>query len=150
MSQIRATKERSTFRQVVSVSADIQASAEAVWALLTSAEAQRSWNSTLVSIEGTVANGETVTLVAKSAPERTFRLAVSEVKPHEGMVWSDGNFVFRGVRTFELVPTDTGVRFTMTEEMTGMMLPLIVGSLPDFVPVFETYAADLKRAAEAA
>ena len=37
----------------------------------------------------------------------------------------------------------------MKEEMTGVMFPLIVGSLPDFVPVFEAYAADLKRAAEA-
>jgi hypothetical protein len=36
----------------------------------------------------------------------------------------------------------------MREEFTGIMLPMIKGSLPDFVPVFEAYAADLKRAAE--
>jgi hypothetical protein len=29
------------------------------------------------------------------------------------------------------------------------MLPMIKGSLPDFAPLFEAYAADLKRAAEA-
>ena len=32
----------------------------------------------------------------------------------------------------------------------GLMLPMIAGSLPDFVPVFTQYAADLKRAAESA
>jgi hypothetical protein len=36
----------------------------------------------------------------------------------------------------------------MQEVFTGIMLPMIKGSLPDFGPAFETYAADLKRAAE--
>ena len=30
----------------------------------------------------------------------------------------------------------------------GIMLPMIEGSLPDFGPPFEQYAADLKREAE--
>jgi hypothetical protein len=33
---------------------------------------------------------------------------------------------------------------------SGLMLPMIAGSLPDVVPVFTQYAADLKRAAESA
>ena len=37
----------------------------------------------------------------------------------------------------------------MREEFSGLMLPMIKGSLPDFAPVFETYAEDLRRAAEA-
>jgi hypothetical protein len=36
----------------------------------------------------------------------------------------------------------------MREEFSGLMLPMIKGSLPDFAPVFEAYATDLKRAAE--
>jgi hypothetical protein len=36
----------------------------------------------------------------------------------------------------------------MVEVLSGLMLPMIRGSLPDFGPAFETYAADLKRAAE--
>jgi hypothetical protein len=36
----------------------------------------------------------------------------------------------------------------MTEEFSGWMLPMIKGSLPDFGPVFETYAEDLKRESE--
>jgi hypothetical protein len=37
----------------------------------------------------------------------------------------------------------------MTEVFAGLMLPMIKGSLPDFGPIFEQYAADLKKAAEA-
>jgi hypothetical protein len=36
----------------------------------------------------------------------------------------------------------------MTEVFSGLMLPMIKRSLPDFGPSFTTYAADLKGAAE--
>jgi len=36
----------------------------------------------------------------------------------------------------------------MAEVYTGLMLPMIAGSLPDFGPVFEQYLSDLKREAE--
>ena len=32
--------------------------------------------------------------------------------------------------------------------MTGLALPMAAGRLPDFKPIFERYAADLKAAAE--
>ena len=65
------------------------------------------------------------------------------------MVWSDGNFIFRGVRTYTLTSkSDGSTDFTMSEVFTGAMLPMIAGSLPDFAPEFEKYAADLKRSAE--
>jgi len=150
MSQIQATKERTTFRMSVSVSADIAAPAETVWRLLTEVDEQRRWNSTLMEIDGAIAEGQTVRLKAHSAPDREFKLKVSGVTPNQTMQWSDGMApMFKGVRTFVLTPTDHGVRFEMTEVFTGLMLPMIAGSLPDFVPVFETYATDLKNAAEA-
>ncbi len=37
----------------------------------------------------------------------------------------------------------------MTEVFSGLMLPMAAGRLPDFKPIFERYAADLKREAEA-
>lgn len=36
----------------------------------------------------------------------------------------------------------------MQEAFSGAMLPLIRKSLPDFGPAFETFASDLRRAAE--
>jgi hypothetical protein len=38
----------------------------------------------------------------------------------------------------------------MEERLSGLLLPLIKGSLPDFRPIFERYANDLKREAERA
>jgi len=150
MSRIEAEKIRTTFRMEVSVQADIAAPPERVWQLLASVDAQRDWNSTLMEIDGEIAEGATVRLKAHSAPDREFKLKVSEVVDNRSMTWSDGMApMFKGVRRFTLTPTDGGTHFEMTETFTGLMLPMIAGSLPDFGPVFETYAADLKSAAEA-
>ncbi|MBK8545330.1 MAG: hypothetical protein IPL62_18450 [Caulobacteraceae bacterium] len=59
--------------------------------------------------------------------------------------------MFQGRRTFEIEPLATGSsRFVMTETFSGVLMPMIGPSLPDFAPVFAHYAADLKRAAEGA
>ena len=83
-------------------------------------------------------------------PKRTFKPRVTRFVPPSEMVWSDGFApMFRGVRTYTLAPKPGGgTEFAMTEVFSGLMLPMIRRSLPDFGPVFETYAADLKRAAE--
>jgi hypothetical protein len=75
---------------------------------------------------------------------------VSAFDAGRSMVWSDGMApMFKGVRTFTLEPHEDGTTiFSMTERFSGLMLPVIRGSLPDFGPIFETYAKDLKRAAE--
>jgi len=36
----------------------------------------------------------------------------------------------------------------MAEVYSGIMPPMIAGSLPDFRPVFEQYASDLRREAQ--
>ena len=59
-------------------------------------------------------------------------------------MWREGNPVmFLGVRTYSLTPgqDETATRFQMTEEFSGIMLPLIARRLPDFRPIFERYAA---------
>lgn len=145
----RATKTRAMFRQQTAVAIDITAPAERVWALLTDLPGFVRWNSTVLSAEGRIAEGETVRIQVKLAPERTFNLKVSSVVPNAKMVWSDGNALFRGVRTYQITPQGAGVRFEMDEVNSGLLLPMIRGSLPDFGPSFEQYAEDLKAAAEA-
>lgn len=142
---------RTAFRMSTAVSVDIEAPPPAVWALLTDPARQREWNSTLTSIQGEIKEGGTVELVAVASPGRTFKLKVGEFAANARMVWSDGFApMFRGVRTFALTDLGGGrTRFAMDEVFAGLMLPMIVGSLPSFGPIFETYAADLKRAAEA-
>jgi hypothetical protein len=84
------------------------------------------------------------------APERVFKPKVTELVAPSRMVWSDGMApMFKGVRTFTLTPRGEGsTDFSMVEVLSGAMLPMIKGSLPDFGPPFEQYAADLKREAE--
>ena len=66
------------------------------------------------------------------------------------MTWTGGlSPFFKGVRTFTLLSrTDGSTDFTMQERFSGLMLPLVRRSMPDFGPVFERYAMDLKREAE--
>ena len=151
MTQAKAQKTRTTFRMECAVETRIDAPPERIWALLTDAAGFPKWNSTVTSIEGPITLGQKLTIKVPSAPGRTFGPKVSELEPNVRMVWRDGFApMFQGVRTFTLTKAASGTDFRMNEVFSGLMLPMIAGSLPDFGPIFETYAADLKRAAERA
>lgn len=148
----KASKTTSTFRIGYSVSCEVNAEPHTVWALLTDARRFPEWNSTVSSIEGSIALGERLAVRVPLAPDRVFKPRVTRFEPGRSMEWSDGMApMFRGVRTFTLTSKAPGVtEFSMREELSGIMLPLIKKSLPDFGPAFEAYADDLKRAAESA
>jgi hypothetical protein len=150
MTEPTAQKTQTTFRQDCTVRCAIHAPPARIWSLLTDAAGFARWNSTVVSLTGTIAVGEKLAIKAKVAPERTFTPKVTRLVPEQEMEWSDGFApMFKGVRTFALAPQAGGVtEFTMTEVFSGAMLPMIRGSLPDFGPPFETFARDLKKAAE--
>jgi uncharacterized protein YndB with AHSA1/START domain len=146
----KAKKSRTADALDYAVAVNIAAPAQVVWDQITDAAKQAKWNSTLVKIEGPIALGSTVKLVAKTAPERTFELKVTTFDAPKTLVWEDGGKPFMGVRTITLTPDGAGTRFAMNETLSGRMLSMIEPKLPDFAPSFETYAADLKKAAEAA
>jgi hypothetical protein len=147
----RARKSATAFRMECSVAIRIEAKPDAIWALLTDAEDFPRWNSTVTSVAGKIALGERLALRVKLDPKRVFKPRVTELQAPTRMVWSDGAApMFKGVRTFTLSPrADGATDFSMVEVLSGVMLPMIKGSLPDFGPAFEQYAADLKREAEA-
>jgi hypothetical protein len=131
----------------------IRARPEAVWALLTDAAGYPQWNSTVERINGRIAPGETVTVYAKATPGRAFPLRVTTFEPAQRMVWNGGMplGLFTGRRSFTLTPAPAGeITFAMREEFSGLLAPLITRSIPDLQPMFETFAADLKRRAERA
>lgn len=145
-----ATSTHSMFSRRCSVSTDIDASPERVWRILTTAADFPRWNSTVTGITGDIALGQKLAINVPVS-ERTFTVAVTEFAPHSRMVWADGFApMFRGVRTYTLEPHGAGTRFTMAETFRGLMMPMIARTLPDFVPVFEAYARDLKAEAERA
>jgi hypothetical protein len=147
----KATQTKTTFRSECAVGVNIRAAPKTIWALLTNAADFPRWNSTVKGVEGPIALGSKLALRVAVAPERVFKPKVTQFEPEKRMVWSDGAApMFKGVRTFTLTPRDDGsTDFSMIEVLSGVMLPMIKGSLPDFGPPFETYAADLKREAEA-
>ena len=131
------------------VGVHINASPDAVWAVLTNAEDYPRWNSTVTSLKGSIAQGERIELKVKLDPKRTFKLEVSTFDAPQRMVWEDGNAMFRGVRTFTLTAREDGTTdVTMAEVMTGAMMGMIAKKLPDFRPDFDTFMADLKAEAE--
>lgn len=146
----KATGTKSTFKRVCSVTTNIRATPEAIWSILTNAAAITKWNSTILSFEGRIALNEKITLKSIADPKRTFNLKITEFNAPRKMVWSAGAApMFTGIRTYTLTPNADGTtEFSMSEVIAGLLLPILGASLPDFGPMFEQFAADLKREAE--
>ncbi len=130
----------------------IQASPDAIWSILTDGSKYGDWDSGVERVKGKIAKGEKITVVSKISPGQAFPLTVAEFIAPQLMVWSGGMpfGLFKGVRTFSLEVKDQGTtRFTMREEFSGPLLPLIWGTMPDLGPSFEQFANGLKQRAEA-
>jgi hypothetical protein len=132
-------------------SATIRAAPEAVWRILTDAPGYPSWNTTVTRVDGHIGMGEKVTVHARVAPGRAFPVKVVEFDAPRRMVWSGGMplGLFKGERVFELRPTaGASVEFTMREDYSGWLAPLITKSIPDLQPAFDEFAACLKAHVE--
>lgn len=106
--------------------------AQSIGRLLTDAEGFPRWNSTVSGVEGQIREGECLRLRVPGT-DRVFTPRVSAVVPNVRMTWTGG-----------FAPS------SMEERFSGLILSLVKGSMPDFGPVFERYANDLKHEAERA
>ena len=149
MQAAKITQTRRVFSMTCRVEINIRAPAAAIWSLLTDAPGFARWNSTVSGIEGRIGAGERLRIHVPGT-DRTFAPRVSGVVPNVRMTWTGGVApLFKGVRTFVLRAKDDGsTDFAMGERFSGVMLPLAKGSMPDFGPVFERFANDLKHEAE--
>ena len=149
MSEPKFTQENSALTMTCRVEINIQAKPEVLWNLLTDARRFPSWNSTITNIEGEIREGERLRLHVPGT-KRTFTPKVSGVVPGQRMVWSDGlKPLFKGVRSFVLSPRGKdSTEFVMNERFSGVIFAMTKRMLPDFRPIFEAYANDLKREAE--
>jgi uncharacterized protein YndB with AHSA1/START domain len=131
----------------------IQATPERIWQILTDAAAYPEWNTTVSSVDGRIAPGETVTVHVKASPGRAFPVKVIAFDAPTRMVWSSSMplGLFKGERVYELRASGAaGVDFSMREDYTGLMAPLITKSIPDLQPAFDEFAGCLKARAEKA
>jgi hypothetical protein len=129
----------------------IQSPPGRIWTLLTDAKNFPRWNSTVTAIDGEIRNGQQIR-VRVPGTARTFTPRISNLVPDTRMTWTGGFApLFKGVRTFELRARPGGsTTFVMQERFSGLLLPIAGRAMPDFGPVFERYAADLKHEAERA
>ena len=51
---------------------------------------------------------------------------------------------------YKILQANNGIEFTLREEFSGLLLPLIAGSIPNQTQTFEDFAAGLKAFAEKA
>jgi hypothetical protein len=134
-----------------SATSTIQASKEKVWAILTDGPNFPAWDPSVIRIEGAIVAGGKVVAYSKISPNRAFPAVVTEFVPGQRMAWTGGMpfGLFKGVRTFTLTPQAEGrVNFTLREEFSGPLLPMIGGSIADMTQSFQEAVAGLKAYAE--
>lgn len=141
----KAVTTKKTFSRETAISIDIQANKSIIWALLTNANDYPRWNSTIISIEGNIADGEKIKLKSTLDPKRVFKLSVKEFKPDDRLVWGDS----MGKRIYTLKTIGSGLtNFSMNEKIGGPIFPLFSRMIPPFDQSFEQYVNDLKKEAE--
>ena len=128
----------------------IEASPDAVWAILVDGTTWKDWDSGVEGVEGEIAPGNTIKIRSQAAPGRTFPVKVSGFEPPRRLTFSGGMplGLFKGVRTYALTPEDGTTTFHMREEYVGPLAPLVWRSIPDLSPSFNRFAEGLKRRVE--
>lgn len=128
-------------------SAPIDADAEQVWAVLADGASWPSWDSGVDRFDGVIEAGGKVRVHTGG---RGFPVRVTGFAPPTRIEFSGGMplGLFRGVRTYTVTPSGSGVEFRMREEYSGPLLPLVWKSMPDLQPGFDRFAAGLKERVE--
>jgi hypothetical protein len=130
----------------------IDARPEDVWPVLADTSSWPDWDSGVLGVEGEAAEGSRIKIRSEVNPKRAYPVRVVEFEPNLQMAWLGGMplGLFKGVRRYTLTPEGEGrTRFTMREEFTGPLLPLIWRSMPDMNDSFRQFASGLKRRVEA-
>jgi len=136
-----------TFTAKTSISAPI----DKIWSILVDGARYPMWDPNCEKVEGTIALGKSIVVTSKLATGRSFPVKVTEFEVGKRMVWTGGMplGLFKGTRTFSLRTRSTGaIEFTIREDFTGPLVPIIGGSLPDLDTAFKEFAAGLKDRAE--
>lgn len=137
----------------ISVTTEINAPAEVVWAQLTDTAAFAEWNPFMPSLAGSLAEGERleVRITPPGAKGMTFRPTVTVVEENRELEWL-GRFLVRGLfdgrHTFVLEPVPGGTRLTQEETFTGVLVPVLASTLAKTEDGFRQMNEALKARAE--
>jgi hypothetical protein len=133
----------------------IEAPPETVWPILTDFARYADWNPFIPQAEGAIRKGATIEVRIEPPGGRgmTFRPTLQCVEPHRELRWLGHLGVpklFDGEHIFELHPSEGGTRFVQREIFSGLLVPLLWGTLED--PTrrgFDAMNRALKERAEA-
>jgi hypothetical protein len=131
----------------------IQASPDAVWAILTDGPGYANWNPEINRVDGRIALGQKIKahVVLHGGKVQPVTVRVTELEPPRRMVWKGGMpfGLFTGLRIFDLAQREGGlVEFTMRVHFSGLLSSAIAKSLGDRQPDIDALAAGLKKWAE--
>ncbi|MBV9790053.1 MAG: SRPBCC domain-containing protein [Chloroflexi bacterium] len=133
-----------------SASIDIDATPEAIWAVLIDTTSWPMFDAYSERIEGQLALGETITVYSKLAPGRAFPVKITTLEQPRQMAWSNTAplGVLKSVRTHTISTHGSGSRFEINEVVSGPMLAVLGGALPDLNEPFAAFCSGLKARVE--
>ena len=138
----------------LTTSTGIDASPEAVWAVLSDLPSYPSWNPFIREASGQLAAGERLDLRMQPEGGRAmrFRPTVLKAEPGRELRWLGrlvAPGVFDGEHRFAIEPTAGGSRLTQEERFTGILVPLLAKGLRKrTLPAFERMNEAVKERAE--
>lgn len=129
----------------------IDAAPGAIWAVLIDTANWPKFDPYSERIEGQPALGETITVFSTLAPGRAFPVKITALEQSKQMVWLNAMplGMLTSVRSHTISPSGSGSRFEIGEVVSGPMLAVIGGSLPDLTEPFEAFCSGLKARVEA-
>jgi hypothetical protein len=137
----------------ISVTTEINAPVEVVWAQLTDTAAFADWNPFMPRLDGALSEGErlAVRITPPGAKGMTFRPTVTAVDEGRKLEWL-GRLGIPGLvdgrHSFTLEPTAGGTRLTQEETFTGVLVPLLASTLTKTESGFQQMNEALKERAE--
>lgn len=135
--------------------ADIDASPERVWVVLTDFARYADWNPFIIRASGELREGERLAITLRVPGTRpvTFRPRLLAVRPNREIRWRGTTVLpglFDGVHALTVEPLGEGrTRFRTHEDVTGVLLPLLGGVMRRTQLGFELLARAVKERAEA-
>jgi hypothetical protein len=140
--------------RTISTDIDIDATPEAVWAVLTDLPRYPEWNPFIREAAGLVRVGARLNLrmVSSSGRASTFKPTVLAADPGHELRWIGRLFmprIFDGEHSFVLTATDGGTHLTQAEKFTGLLIPFTSKVLDGTSAGFVALNAALKNRVEA-
>lgn len=132
----------------------IDASPEQVWEVLSDFEGFGKWNPVIVSVEGRAVVGENITfhMVLPGGSKSSHKPKIVEATPGRSLRWEGvvgAAWLARAVHEFHLRPSAGGTVLTHKETFTGVLVPLVKGTLKRTEEGFNDMNRALKERVEA-